>query len=521
MIMRTMHALLTLGLNVLVLAQPAIDWQRTYGGSGPDLGYAFDPTNDGGYILVGTSNSSDGDVTGLHGLNDIWAVKLAADGSIDWQRCLGGSQPENGYAVRQCTDGGFILTGVSNSNDGDLPQGVNGQQDIWVVKLTSMGELEWQRTYGGSAIETGHAIAELPEGGFVVVARTASTDGPMADSHGDLDIWVGWLAPDGELLRSKCFGGSSAEVPSAVSVLPNGDLLISGHSSSLDGDVVGVHEGDEINYPDVWVFRIDATGEILWQLCAGGTGLDLARCHVVAADGSIYVGAAARSVDGDLSSPRGGMDFWVLHINPTGELIAEASFGGASDEQPYGIALRSDGHVVVGGVSISDDGDITAALGGTDAWLCELDADLQLVWQKNYGGSSGDHCRAICFEPDNEMTFFGYSSSTDGDLVGSVGGTNFWLVNFEPFGVGLFEQNAASPMAVYPSPATNTLQVVLPNTQHGTLEVLDLSGRVLVQQTVRAGSTQAVVDVEELAAGVYSVRFAGAVGIGLGRFVKE
>jgi hypothetical protein len=105
-------------------------------------------------------------------------------------------------------------------------------------------------------------------------------------------------------------------------------------------------------------------------------------------------------------------------------------------------------------------------------------------------------------------------------LIGNDG-LNVWLVNFEPYEVGLFEQKGASPMAVFPSPATNTVQVVLPNTQLGTLEVLDLSGRVLVQQTVRPGSTQALVYVEELAAGVYSVRFASKQGIGVGRFLKE
>jgi hypothetical protein len=202
-------------------------------------------------------------------------------------------------------------------------------------------------------------------------------------------------------------------------------------------------------------------------------------------------------------------------------LIAEASFGGASDEQPYGIALKSDGHVVVGGVSISDDGDITTPLGGTDAWLFELDEDLQLVWQKNHGGSGGDHCRAVGFDPDNGMTIFGYSSSTDGDLVGSVGGTNFWLVNFEPFGVGLSEHYNDLSFTLHPNPTTNALRVELPSIAKGQLEVLDALGRMVHTQVLQQESTLQFVDVGALAPGSYTLRIRSGVQVAVRPWVKE
>src|SRR6476659_6468485 len=116
--------------NTYAIAQTswAIQWQKTLGGSGSDGAYSVKLTSDGGYIIAGVSYSSDGDVTGNHGDYDYWIVKLNSNGTIQWQKSMGGSGYDQASSIVQTTDGGYIIAGYSESNDGDV-SGNHGLQD--------------------------------------------------------------------------------------------------------------------------------------------------------------------------------------------------------------------------------------------------------------------------------------------------------------------------------------------------------------------------------------------------------
>src|ERR1700758_2143750 len=107
-------------LSVLTRAQLTIKWQRQFGGTGTDQSFSTAQTNDGGYILTGKSNSSNGSVTGNHGLNDVWLVKTDSLGILQWQKSLGGTAEDRGYSVIQTSDGGYVVAGMTASNNGDV-----------------------------------------------------------------------------------------------------------------------------------------------------------------------------------------------------------------------------------------------------------------------------------------------------------------------------------------------------------------------------------------------------------------
>jgi len=177
---------------------PAVEWQKMLGGSAVDEGKVIRQTADGGYIIGANSWSNDGDVTENYGYQDIWIVKTDASGNIEWQHSIGGSSAEAVYAIQQTTDGGYIVGGETQSNDGDV-SGNHGSRDSWVVKLDHEGNIEWQRTFGGSSDEAAISVKQTTDGGYIVVGSTYSNDGDISGNHGDFDYWLVKLDPVGNM----------------------------------------------------------------------------------------------------------------------------------------------------------------------------------------------------------------------------------------------------------------------------------------------------------------------------------
>jgi len=166
------------GSNALIIrldVEGDIVWQRSFGGAGTDIINAIRQTRDGGYIFAGTSSSSDGYFSCNRGDWDGWVVKLYSDGEIDWKRMLGGSGADHFNAVYASTAGGYIAVGSSASSDGDMP-GSRYYSDGWIVKLDNNGDVGWQKLLGGSGSDSFHSIQQTADGGYVVTGTSSSGD---------------------------------------------------------------------------------------------------------------------------------------------------------------------------------------------------------------------------------------------------------------------------------------------------------------------------------------------------------
>ena len=168
-------------------------WRKTFGGSGDYSARAVRPTPDGGLIVIGDSYFGDGDVTGHHGLSDFWVVKLSADGSLRWQKCLGGSGHDLARDIWVASDGGYLVAGSSESDDGDVGNN-NGGEDWWVVKLGEDGSIVWRMSEGGSQDDEAASIRESPDGSLFG-AGSVQLDDEGAIRHGEEDCGVVKLAP--------------------------------------------------------------------------------------------------------------------------------------------------------------------------------------------------------------------------------------------------------------------------------------------------------------------------------------
>jgi len=307
-----------------------IQWQKCYGGSDRDDIHDIQQTPDSGCIVVGETSSADGDVVGQHSCHgcdpDFWILKLDPLGSIQWQRCLGGiftEFPSGG--ITQTTDGGYVAAGVAHSsNSGDV-SGCHGLFDYWVVKLDSAGNLLWQRCLGGSDNDGAGDVMSTSDGGCLVFGEASSLDGNVSNNYGSWDGWLVKLDSLGNIVWDRNYGGSDNDSGRSLAQYNDSTIYLLSHSQSNDGDVSGNH-----GMGDFWLTKTDIQGNLLWQKCFGGSNIDVPTSIFVINDYEFIMTGYSKSSDGDLTFNHGGNcggficdDAWVVKINDTPVSVPE------------------------------------------------------------------------------------------------------------------------------------------------------------------------------------------------------
>jgi len=297
----------------------------------------------GGYIAAGATSSTAGQVVGNHGGTDAWLLKLSPGGGLLWQRCLGGAGDEAAYGVIPTADGGYAIAGYTNSSDGGDVAGQHGSSDGWVVKVNRTGTIEWQRCLGGTGPDVLHAIRQTPEGGYIAAGCTYSnSSGDIGNTKGNGDLWLVKLTGTGIIDWQETYGGQQHD--SAFDIYPAGDggYIVAGSSASDDGDVIGHRPG-----ADFWVLRINSAGAIRWQRSLGGSGNDSASTIRPEDSGWIVVGTV-HGGGYDVTGYRGGVDIWVVELDDNGNLIWQQALGTERDDLCTGVVPTADGCVLGG-----------------------------------------------------------------------------------------------------------------------------------------------------------------------------
>jgi gliding motility-associated-like protein len=355
-----------------------IEWQKSLGGTDREIAYSIQQTVDGGYIVAGFSRSNDGDVSGNHGNADFWVVKLSSVGTIEWQKSLGGSLDDYAYSILQTNDGGYIVAGFSNSNDGDV-SGNHGGNDFWVVKLNDTGTIEWQKSLGGSTEDIGAFMQQTSDGGYILSGTSLSNDGDVSGNHNAQDCWVVKLTSLGTIEWQKSLGGSLADSGGPIQQTNDGGYILSGFSSSNDGDVSGNH-GDI----DYWIVKLTNMGTIEWQKSLGGAGYDHLISMQETIGGGYILAGYSNSNDGDVSGNHGLTDYWLVKLNNIGTIEWQKSLGGSGVEYAASVLFTDDDGYILTGPTSSNDFDVSDNNGISDYWVvkltnCELLASPQLV----------------------------------------------------------------------------------------------------------------------------------------------
>jgi len=354
-----------------IIAQSDIQWQKTFGGTEADGAEEILQTNDGSYIVSGYSYSNDSDVTGNHGYFDAWIIKLDLIGNIQWQKTFGGTQNDYAGRIDTTSDGGFIVIGNSDSNDGDVT-GNHGYNDFWILKIDSLGILQWEKSFGGSYNDYASCGHQTNDGGYIITGTTLSINGDVSGNHGPSDYWIVKLDSMGTLLWQKTFGGTNTDAANSIEKTTDGGYIVAGNSTSIDGDVTVNHS----NSVDIWIIKIDSTGMLQWEKSYGGTQHDLPHFIERTFDGGYIISGYSLSNDNDVTGNHGSTDAWIFKIDSIGILQWQKSFGGSEEDRAYFIKQTFDGGYIFSGLSHSIDGDLTNNYGDADLWVVKLSSTV-------------------------------------------------------------------------------------------------------------------------------------------------
>ncbi len=366
----------------------AIEWQVLLGGSSWDHVYSVVQSPDGGYLVAGYTKSNDGDVVGHRGnmySSDAWLVKLSATGSIQWTKCMGGSNTDGFTSVVNTTDGGYFVVGYSDSRDGNLTSIGANSWSGWVVKLSATGVIQWQKCLGGYSVDIFTSTRQTKDGGFIVAGMTPRQE----QDRSAFDLWLVKIDSTGTTKWEKTYGGNGDDYANSIIQTQDGGYAIAGETYSVNSrDVTGGHAGTGFDVGDMWILKLSASGHLQWQKSFGGTRKDAANSILQTADDGYLVGGFTQSNDGDIANfynERG--DGWLIKLSPKGIYQWQKTIGGTGNDKINTILATPNGGYLAAGFTSSNDFDVSGQHGYHDAWLVKLTHDgkaiIGQVEQKN------------------------------------------------------------------------------------------------------------------------------------------
>ena len=338
-------------------------------------------------------------------------------------RGYGGSDQDLGYTVIERSNGNFLIGGTTRSTDGDIPANA-GHYDMIILEVDRSGNVVWSTTdgLGTVGIDRAYSIRNTPDGGFVVGGVYNRRFRILKFNSGNALEW------------SRHYGGND-EIGWDVEPLSDGTYVMTGRAGSISGDV-SVNLG---NY-DCWTIRLDANGNLLWDLSIGGAVTDFGVDIDEASDGNYLVAGSSR--------PSSDQNFMLAKISTTGSQLWKQLYGGSGNDIAYSVVEVSDGYMVAGYVT-STDGQVTGNHGGADGWLIKTDLLGNLVWQKTYGGTGNDFFYSMEATDDGNF-ILGGALTVDGSYQ------EFWVLKVDANGNEIWSKTYGGSgqdqmQAIYPT----------------------------------------------------------------------
>lgn len=388
------------------LAQPEVEWEKSFGGSEWDWPQRILSLPNGDFIVIGNSESSDGDVGMNRGRGDGWIFKSDAEGNILWSKTFGGILSEVFYDVEVDRDGGYLLCGGSISRGIALPSNFF---DYWLIKLDSEGEFLWEKKFGGDSGDIPYDLKLTHDGGYIISGESLSLIGGRTSHSNIYDVYIVKLDSNFEIEWDKSYGEHRWDTGLEIMDIPGMGYIVLGFHWVRNRDAP-----DERSY---LVMGLDENGEVIWEK-EFPTYEDLRDMAIERTNNNtVLIGGTNLE-----------QDFWVFEMNYDGDILWEQTYGGSNREVLYDIEKTLDGGYLIGGESHSSDGDVTTNYGDRDSWLIKIDSQGNLLWEKTMGGSQIDNVTGIetidhdCFLISN-VTF-----SSDHDVSTNNGKADYWIV---------------------------------------------------------------------------------------------
>ena len=341
-------------LLLILLCLPMIGfgqgWEKTFGGTDDDGGYSVQQTTDGGYIVTGyTESFGNGD-------EDVYLIKTDGNGIELWAKTFGGTEDEKGRSVQQTTDGGYIICGGTKSFG-------NGNIDVYLIKTDGNGIEQWYKTFGGSNYDWGLSVQQTTDEGFIVIAHTQSF------GSGGGDAYLIKTDGSGNEEWSKTFGGIFGDGGNFVQQTIDGGYIITGETESFGN----------VGSNDVYLIKTDPLGNEEWMKTFGGSDDDEGYCVQQTSDGG-YVICGGKY-------PIGNEDIYLIKTDGNGNEEWMKTFGGMYDDYAHSVKQTTDGGYIINGYTSS------FGNGNTDIYLIKTNGSGNEEWTKTFGGTGYDEGR--------------------------------------------------------------------------------------------------------------------------------
>jgi hypothetical protein len=490
--------------------QPDVSWAFSLGGTNTDWASEIMASSSGSILVLGRSSSDDFDFENSLGESDAIITKMDDLGNIQWLKHFGGSGEDSVRDIQETPDGGFIVVGESSSSDGDLSSN-QGNYDFWVFKLDANGLVEWSVSYGGSSDDKARAVCVTADQGFIVVGDSRSDDGDVSGNYGADDVWVIKLDATGNLIWEMHYGGSGGEYAAGIIQITGGEYIVLSGTESDDFDVsenysLQANDDENDDGEDCWVLKLDAIGQIIWEQNFGGSGEESPEELVKIDDQKYLICGRTSSQDIDITDPNGSNDGWVMQINDQAELVWSNALGGSESDWINGITLDPAGGYIFAGSSKSGDGEVAQNYGGHDAWLGKLSVEGELLWEKNFGGTNDERARSIDLLENGQILFAGHSLSSDIDVETNSGGGDMWVVcldsmtsqNLSPLSVSIDVAVSPNPAQDYLRISTDDLQAPIP------IQIFNSNGQCVKEFLLQDYSK--TFDISEFKSGTYVIK---------------
>jgi hypothetical protein len=361
--------------------QPA--WSNTFGGPGEDYGLSVQQTSDGGYIIAGSTEFYGA------GSRDVWLIKTDSSGNETWNKTFGGPADDRGYSVGQTSDGGYIITGYTWSYGA-------GNEDVWLIKADSSGDLSWNRTFGGSSVDHGNSVQQTLDGGYIIAGWTYSY------GAGRDDVWLIKTDSSGDLSWNKTFGGSDSDFGSSVQQTSDGGYIIVGSTNSYGA-------GDD----DVWLIKTDSSGDLSWSKTFGGSDADGGTSIQQTSDGGYTI------IGDTFSYGNGNRDAWLIKTDSSGNRAWDKTFGSSGvDYGNWAQQTPGGGYIICGSHGDSTDRDGSSY----DVRLMKTDSLGNETWGGYFGGSDFDWGNSLQQTSDGGYVVAGFTRSY------GAGSYDIWLI---------------------------------------------------------------------------------------------
>ena len=361
---------------------PTIQWQKTIGNNDTVTIDDIQKTTDGGYILAGYKKNTQND-------SDYWIAKLNSNADIEWEKTYGGSNTDKATCIQQTADGSYIVAGYSYSVNGNVTNN-NGGSDAWILKLSTNGDIEWQKTYGGSADDYLNSIKQTTDGGYIAVGGSNSNNGDIPNNQGYTDAWIIKIDTNGNIEWSKTFGGNASDGLVDIQQTTNGGYLTVGVTQSTDG------------WGDYLVINLQTNGNLEWQKTYGSIYTDIASCIQKTNDGHYLLVGYSNSNDGTTINPNGNSDALLIKIDNLGNILQQTSVGTNDSEIAYNVLQTHDNIFLITGISQNTNSSIG------NIFIATLGTNCNLLWQRQIPqGVNNSYAKAIFETPDCSYMLFG------------------------------------------------------------------------------------------------------------------